>query len=73
MSNLKLVADEPTPLEKMLLDASAYPSATIVDGWAARNDFYEKQRDVLKRIVRAWVRIDYVLHSPDVRARIWTR
>jgi NitT/TauT family transport system substrate-binding protein len=54
------------PKAKMLLDASAYPNATIVDGWAARNDFYEKQRDVLKRIVRAWVPAnDYLIAKPQ--------
>lgn len=44
-----------SPDAKMLVDASAFPSATIVDGWAARNDFYDKQKDILKRIIRAWI------------------
>src|SRR5215470_11842677 len=43
------------PKAKMLTDAGAFPNATIVDGWAARNDFYDKEKETLKRVVRAWV------------------
>jgi NitT/TauT family transport system substrate-binding protein len=44
------------PGAKMLVDASAfYPEAAIIGGWAARNDLYEKDKDVLTRIVRAWI------------------
>src|SRR5581483_4495304 len=54
------------PKAKMLLDASSYPKATIVDGWAARNDFYEKQKDVLKRIISAWIPAnDYLVSKPE--------
>jgi NitT/TauT family transport system substrate-binding protein len=43
------------PAAKMLVDASAYfPQAAIVGGWAARTDYYEKNRDVLARVIRAW-------------------
>ena len=43
------------PGAKKLVDASAYyPQAAIVSGWAARNDYYDKNRDVLARVVRAW-------------------
>ena len=53
------------PKAKMLTDAAAFPSATIVDGWAARNDFYEKNQDVLKRFIRAWVPAnDYIVKNP---------
>jgi NitT/TauT family transport system substrate-binding protein len=55
------------PKAKMLVDASAYyPKAAIVGGWAARNDFYADNKDVLKRIVRAWtVANDQMMASPD--------
>ena len=37
-----------------------------MDGWAARNDFYEKQKDVLKRIIRAWIPAnDYLIAKPQ--------
>ena len=43
------------PGAKMLVDASAYfPQAAIVGGWAARSDYYEKNREVCARVVRAW-------------------
>jgi NitT/TauT family transport system substrate-binding protein len=43
------------PSAKMLVDASAYyPKAAIVSGWAARNDYYEGNQDVLARIIRVW-------------------
>ena len=54
------------PKAKMLVDASAYPAGTIVDGWAARNDFYDKQKDVLKKIIRAWVPAnDFMVAKPQ--------
>mgnify|MGYP003344334499 CR=1 FL=1 len=43
------------PGAKKLVDASAYyPQAAIVSGWAARNDYYDKNKDVLANVVRAW-------------------
>jgi len=43
------------PGAKMLVDASAYfPQAAIVGGWAARTDYYEKNRDLCARLVRGW-------------------
>ena len=54
------------PKAKMLVDAAAYPAGTIVDGWAARNDFYDKQKDVLKKIIRAWVPAnDFMVNKPQ--------
>ena len=43
------------PGAKKLVDASAYfPQAAIVSGWAARNDYYDKNKEVLANVVRAW-------------------
>lgn len=54
------------PKAKMLVDAGAFPSATIVDGWAARNDFHDKNKDALKRLIRGWIPAnDYLLSKPD--------
>jgi len=54
------------PKAKMLVDAGAFPSATIVDGWAARNDFYEKNREILKKLIRGWVPAnEYILAKPN--------
>lgn len=43
------------PTAKMLFDGSQFPNAAIVDGWAARNDFYEKNRDMLASFARGWI------------------
>ena len=50
------------PSARMLLDASAYfPDAAVVDGWVARTGFYEKNKGVLARIVKAWARANDVM------------
>lgn len=54
------------PKAKMLTDAGAFPSATIVDGWAARNDFHEKNKDTLRKLIRAWVPAnEYLISKPE--------
>ena len=55
------------PTAKKLVDASAYyPKAAIVGGWAARNDYYDKNKDVLTRIIRAWTAAnDYMISQPE--------
>jgi len=55
------------PGAKMLVDASAYyPQAAIVGGWATHADYYDKNRDVIQRIIRGWVDAnDYIVKNPD--------
>ena len=55
------------PGARKLVDASAYfPQAAIMGGWAARNDYFEKNKPVLKKIIAAWVPVnDYIVGSPD--------
>ena len=44
------------PTARKLVDASAfYPQAAIVGGWAARNDYADKNRGVLVQVIRGWV------------------
>ncbi|WP_102957639.1 ABC transporter substrate-binding protein [Mangrovicella endophytica] len=44
------------PGAQMLVDASKYyPEAAILGGWAARNDYYETKKDVLERVIKAWL------------------
>jgi NitT/TauT family transport system substrate-binding protein len=59
--------EQKSPSAKMLGDASAYyPEAAIVDGWAARNDFFDKHQDILKRIIRTWIPAnDYLVAHSD--------
>ncbi len=55
------------PSAHMLLNASAfYPKTAIVDGWAARNDYFEHNKPVLGSIIRAWIEAnDYLLSHTD--------
>ena len=67
--NVSIKAKAPTA--RMLFDASRYPPATIVDGWAALNDFHEKNKDVLKRIIRAWIPAnDYLVDKPQEALKV---
>jgi NitT/TauT family transport system substrate-binding protein len=54
------------PQAKKLTDASAfYPQAAIVDGWAARNDFFKSKPDVIERIIKGWIPAnDYLVSQP---------
>jgi NitT/TauT family transport system substrate-binding protein len=50
---------------KKLVDASAYyPQAAIVGGWAARNDYYDKNRETCQRIIRGWSEANDYLIGP---------
>ena len=47
---------EKVPGAVKVIDASAFfPQAAIVGGWAARNDFYEKNKPVLQKIIAGWL------------------
>jgi len=63
--NLAVAKNVPTA--KMLVDASAYyPTSAIIGGWVASNEFYAKQPEVMKRVVRAWIAAnDYLVSKPD--------
>ena len=50
---------------RKLVDASAYfPQAAIVGGWAARNDWYDRNRDTCQKIVRGWQEANDLLVGP---------
>jgi len=55
------------PGAKMLVDASKfYPEAAIMGGWAARNDYYDKNKAVLEKIIRGWAEAnDYLIANTD--------
>ena len=50
-----------------IADASAYyPQAAIIGGWAARNDYYAGNRDILSRIVKGWAEAnDYMIANSE--------
>ena len=54
------------PGAKKLVDASAYyPQAAIVGGWAARNDYFDKNRDICQRVIRGWAEANDALLKGD--------
>lgn len=55
------------PKARKLIDASAfYPQAAIVGGWAARNDYYDKNRATVDKLVRGWAEAnDHLLKNTD--------
>ena len=62
-----IIVRDKVPQAKMIIDASAYyPQAAIVGGWATRADYYEKNYEVIPRIVRGWVDAnDYFINNAD--------
>jgi NitT/TauT family transport system substrate-binding protein len=58
---------EKVPGARMLVDASKfYPEAAIVDGWAAGNAWYAKNRAVCANVIRGWAEAnDYMIGNPD--------
>jgi NitT/TauT family transport system substrate-binding protein len=63
-----ITVKEKVPGAKMLVDASKYyPKAAIVGGWAAREDYYEKNQAVCANIIRGWAEANdhMIAHSKD--------
>lgn len=60
------------PNARKVVDASAFfPQAAIMGGWAARNDFYEKNKPVLAQLVAAWVEAnDAIVANPTAAAEM---
>jgi NitT/TauT family transport system substrate-binding protein len=58
---------EKVPGAKKLVDAGAfYPKAAIVGGWAARNDYYEQNREICGRVVKGWIEAnDAIIANPE--------
>jgi NitT/TauT family transport system substrate-binding protein len=58
---------EKVPGAVMLSSAKEfYPNAAIIGGWVAANKFYDERKDVLKKIVKAWVKAnDELLSKPE--------
>ncbi len=62
-----LTVEKHVPDAHMLVDAAKYyPQAAIVDGWAARNDVFEKRQDVLTKVIKGWIPAnDFLVNHPD--------
>jgi NitT/TauT family transport system substrate-binding protein len=57
---------------RKLIDASAFfPEAAIMGGWAARNDWYDKNQAVVHKVIAAWAETNTLITSkPDEAAEI---
>jgi NitT/TauT family transport system substrate-binding protein len=60
------------PGARKLTDASMFfPQAAIMGGWAARNDYYDNSRGVLKKLVTAWAQANqFIVSKPDAAAEM---
>lgn len=60
------------PNARKLSDASAFfPQAAIMGGWAARNDYYEKNRANISKLIAGWAEAnDLITSKPDAAAEI---
>jgi NitT/TauT family transport system substrate-binding protein len=60
------------PTARKLVDASAFfPQAAIMGGWAARNDWYDKNRPTVNKLVAAWAETNELISTkPDVAAEM---
>ncbi len=66
------VIKQKMPNARKLVDASAFfPEAAIMGGWAARNDYYEKNRPVIGKLVAAWAEANaQITGKPDASAEM---
>jgi NitT/TauT family transport system substrate-binding protein len=60
------------PNARMLVDASSFfPEAAIVDGWAARNDYYDQKPEVIRKVIAAWADANTLITGkPDEAAEM---
>jgi NitT/TauT family transport system substrate-binding protein len=60
------------PGARKLVDASAFfPQAAIMGGWAARNDWYDKNRPVVAKLIAGWAEAnDMITGKPDAAAEM---
>ena len=66
------IVKQKVPGARKIVDASAfYPQAAIMGGWAARNDFYDKNKPALASLVAAWVEAnDAIVSNMDASAEM---
>ncbi len=66
------VVKQKLPGARKIIDASAFfPQAAIMGGWAAGNEYYEKNKPTLTRLIRGWAEAnEFVVTKPDAAAEI---
>ena len=60
------------PDARRLVDASSFfPQAAIMGGWAARNDYYDKNQPVIRKLIAGWAEANALVTSkPDEAAEM---
>jgi NitT/TauT family transport system substrate-binding protein len=60
------------PNARKIVDASAFfPQAAIMGGWAARNDWYDKNRPTISKLITAWAEVNQLVSTkPDEAAEM---
>jgi NitT/TauT family transport system substrate-binding protein len=60
------------PNARKLVDAAAFfPEAAIMGGWAARNDWYDKNRPVIGKVIAGWAEAnEMIVRKPDEAAEM---
>ena len=64
------VVRQKLPGARKLVDASAFfPQAAIVGGWAARNDYFDKNQAVLRKLIAGWLPVnEQIMANPEAAA-----
>jgi NitT/TauT family transport system substrate-binding protein len=60
------------PKAKKISDAAAFfPQAAIMGGWAARNDWYDKNHPAIVKLIAAWAEVNaHITSKPDEAAEM---
>ncbi len=66
------VIRQKVPGARKLIDASAFfPEAAIMGGWAARNDYFDKNRAVLAKVIAGWAEANaQIVGKPEESAEM---
>ncbi len=66
------IIKQKVPGARRLVDASAFfPEAAIMGGWAARNDYFDKNRAVLTKVIAGWAEANaQITGKPDESAEM---
>jgi NitT/TauT family transport system substrate-binding protein len=66
------VVKQKLPEARKIIDASAfYPQAAIMGGWATRNEYYEKNKPTLVKLIRGWAQAnEFISTKPGEAAEM---
>lgn len=66
------VVKQKLPGARRIIDASSFfPQAAIMGGWAAGNEYYEKNKPTLTRLIKGWAEPnEFIATKPDAAAEM---